>query len=120
MQTLLTEVVNLGDTSYVMAEEIADREPLMAMLSGREYCTDDNQRGYETRDTHLLTAGLRPFEVPVWEYIKAMDGNTNERRGGWELTNLMATAWEFRRFVPRARTGSGWGRVGGTGADLRR
>ena len=120
METLLTEVVNLRDTSYVMAGEIAGQKPSDATLSGRGYCTDDNQRVYDTSDTHLSTAGLRPFEVPVREYIRTMDGNTGERRGGWRLTNLMATVWEFRRFVPRARMGSGRGRVGGTGADLRR
>ena len=64
MQTLLTEVVNLRDTGCFMARTMVGQKPLDATLNGREYCTDDNQQGYDTSGTHLSAGGLRPFEVP--------------------------------------------------------
>ena len=44
----------------------------------------------------------------MWELVRTTDGNTSGRRDWWGLTNLMATVWELRRFVPGARMGSGW------------
>ena len=76
MQTLLSKVVDSRDTGCFMAQTMVDQKPLDVISSGREDCTNDNQRGYNMSDTHFPTWRIWYLGVPVWG---------SSQNGGWQL-----------------------------------